>query len=200
MAEINEVVVMICGPHHQKEDGSRDGYTCSGTHDGTRCFSRVDAAVAEALRRKAPLVICGDANEGRDVRAFHTRADAWGVASITQLIHPDGPSDTHRDLQMAVQLLLRDPEFAQVTRFVLVTDHWHMPRASMMAVDLIANVYVPAGRMLQFVPSGVHCWEPPLDVLERERDGCADFAAGDYQSGRHGYGKPALEKRAVASS
>lgn len=195
---LQEVIVMICGPHHLKRDASRDGYVCPAEHEGTRCCSRIDHAIKVALAADAPLIVCGDANEGRDVRAFCERARRAGVRTVCQAVRTDGPSNTFHDLSMAARMATLDPEFAEVRTFRLVTDPWHMPRAAMMAEDVIRSACADAGvAPFDLKTSDVDpCWDPPPDMLQRERAGLLAFSEGTYKGG-HAAGKPMLEVKAL---
>lgn len=177
-----EAVVSICGPHHDP--------SCPCYHEGTLCFSRPDFAIREALARQAALIFAGDGNEGRDVRRFGVRARDAGVATVCEAVWTrEGASNTQRDIRMALELLRRDPTFADVRIFCLVTDPWHMPRARKMAeAELSQAPYVLATAEVN------PFWQAPLDMLEREHEGLRAFMSGSYSlSEPHPAGKPVLQ-------
>lgn len=164
-------------------------------HQGTQCYSRIDFAITVAREHFAPLIVCGDANEGRDVRAFCERARCAGVATVCQAVWTGGASNTYRDLEMAVRMLVNDPEFGGTEAFRLVTDPWHMPRAEAMAQRLIREVCAEANRPAFFLRTSEVSpyWNPPAWRILNERQGLDDFLAGRYDPSRRldPLGKPA---------
>lgn len=167
---MSDIVVMICGPHHPSVYAERSA-TCPGVHEDTRCYSRIDHAIRVALAYTAPLIVCGDANEGLDVEAFLARARAAHVSDVHAAVWKHGASNTYHDLEMAVRLLHEESSFANVDIFRLVTDPWHMSRAHVMAQAVLQGAFSSDDAPSLIACMVDPCWHPPLDMLERERQG-----------------------------
>lgn len=191
-------VVMICGPHHPKfsPDGS---VLCHSFHQGTRCFSRIDHATMRARRDGAPLIVAGDANGGLDVQRYTDHARAYGVQAFSCVWDGVDPpaSNTLLDVRMAIETLLQSSFLFQ--RFILVTDGWHIPRAMLLAMAESKRLCAQNGRALLDVSfdACAASWQPPEELLMREKAGAMAIAAGTYGQGQdlYTFGKPVLETR-----
>lgn len=167
-----EFIVVLCGPHAK----------------GSPQFHRIRAATEVAKARpNARLVICGDANRGKDVDQFAGFAKAQGVETVIGLYDPQ--RSTLSDVQRAVDFISRHAVLA--TTIHLVTDHWHMPRAGTMLQHALASS--PLAQNDAVVrPTSVVGGEPITSEEERrERNGLLAFQSGTYQIGtKLGWGKP----------
>lgn len=108
---MHTVVIMFCGPFY----GSYPFH-----------FGRIDRAIALAREHRCPLVICGDGTGGTELEAFLARARARGVP--LPMARYNGKRNTLGDAISAAAVL--SAEFPHVTRAYLVTDWYHVPRAS----------------------------------------------------------------------
>ncbi len=189
-------VVMICGPHHHKHDS--EGRTlCTAFHQGTRCYARIDHATKLAKSGGRPLFVAGDANGGMDVDRYVDHARAYGVTVFPCVWTGKDPvaSNTLLDLRMALTALLQS--VGSPEGLVLVTDAWHMPRAYLLAFKESLRLCEQANRR-QFVLRQSPChqtWQPPEEMLARERQGTIAIADGTYGQTQdtYAFGKPVLE-------
>ena len=133
------------------------------------------------------MVICGDANRGKDVDQFAGFAKAEGVETVIGLYDPQ--MSTISDVQRAVDFVAQH-SFACAT-IHLVTDHWHLPRAGeMLQRTLSSSPVKEKSTIVRGVP--VVGGEPiTLEQEQREREGLLAFRRGTYQTGtKLGWGKP----------
>lgn len=151
---------MFCGPHDE------------GDRIPTR---RIDHAVDLASRLEVSLFITGDAFGGAEVLRFQARAWAAGVHSTLTAYDPR--RCTLADAQ-AVGRIIVDRQFLRLARVHLVTDWWHMERASTMLERELAAI---VGRRILVVPESVMVGPvPDATVHQNERQGIDDYLAGVY--------------------
>lgn len=154
------VVVMFCGPHDESEGIP------------TR---RIDHAITIARSLEVPLFIAGDAFGGAEVQRFQARAWSMGVQTAIRAFDPR--HCTLSDAQ-AVCRLLSEREFGRLTRVHLVTDWWHMERASVMLEGELESIVC---RRILVVPESVMTGPVPNAVVHRnEQQGLEDYRAGVY--------------------
>lgn len=170
------LVAMFCGPHD---------------NDGGISYRRIDAAIERARKTRAkqlPIVICGDGNGGQDCLQFIDRAQQGDIQHAFFRYHAGASTIT--DAQSLALVLSRDPTFAHVREVHLVTDWWHMPRATLFLQDTLRACI--ARRSLRVIEHPVMCQVPPTHVLAREEQGIQDFLAGTYGTNppAESYGKP----------
>ncbi len=176
------VVVMMCGPPHEKED---ERGTCPAAHDGRRCYARVDHAVVVAKRENAALLVCGAASETEDVDAYVKRARAAGVEKVHPIVD-ERFRGTLGLLEAAVDRVARYGDFADVTDLVLVTDEWHLTRAVVIAANVVVKTCVRLRRPLlamrweQTSPA----WNAPPVLAAREGEKLMAFVLDDEASAR----------------
>lgn len=167
-----EFVVVLCGPHA----------------NGAPQFHRIQAATEIAKSKPhASLVVCGDANRGKDVDQFTGFAKSQGVKTVFGLYSPE--MSTISDVQSAVDFIVR----RQSTRSTihLVTDDWHMPRAgTIFRHTLLCSPLAELEPVVR--PVAVVGGEPITPEREQlERDGLNAFQNGTYRTGtKLGWGKP----------
>lgn len=173
------VVAMFCGPHDEGEGAP------------TR---RIDRAIGLALELCSPLIIAGDGNHSHDVRRFAWQAEQDGVHYVRALF--DARCSTFSDAQSVMGDLLNNPPFMSVRQVHLVTDDWHMARASgILECELQRLLSRPILEVIRcHVTTGPR---PPDDVLAGERQGLEDYLGGRYGSrvAHPPYGKPCEEVR-----
>ena len=158
---IEAVTVMFCGPHD---------------NDGMVSFRRVDHAITVANRESSPLLLAGDARRGYDLVLFRIRAIEGGVRDVQNLYHPK--ANTLSDAGSLARQLLT-PRFQQVVEILLVTDSWHMARASCMLAGELARIC--QGRTFTLVSKDVTIGPtPPEHVLDGELRGKEDYLRGAY--------------------
>ncbi len=172
------VVAMFCGPHDEGEGAP------------TR---RIDRAIELSVELCSPLLIAGDGNHGEDVRRFARHAEQNGVAYIRALF--DARRCTPSDAESIVHELVNNPPFMSVRHVYLVTDDWHMARASgILEGQLQRLLSRPTLEVIRCpVTTGPR---PPDPVLQGERQGLLDYLAGRYgeRKAHAPYGKPAEEQ------
>lgn len=168
------VVAVLCGPHD---------------NDGSVCFRRVDRGIAVAIEQNIPLIVAGDANGRADVRLFCDRAHEAGVRTIYEAY--DRRASTLFDVRSITRLLQFEPDLQDVKRVHLVTDYWHMARATVMLADQLrkrlGGSYAIACENVMDGP------EPPPDVFAREHRGLMAYIDGTYDTTslpHVPYGKP----------
>ncbi|TAL50760.1 hypothetical protein EPN81_01850 [Patescibacteria group bacterium] len=157
---LTSAVVMYCGPYDE------------GNQPPTR---RIDHAIALSRRFDLPLFIAGDAFEGKEIDRFSVRAWEAGVASVIPAFDPR--HCTLADAQaVAREILSRD--LACLSHLHLVTDWWHMDRASTMLERELAQIL---GRIVRVQPSSVFSGPAPSRLVhENERQGLNDYLVGTY--------------------
>jgi len=169
------VVAMFCGPHDENNDVPR---------------RRIDKAVQVSLLHQIPLLVAGDANHCKDIDVFMAIAKSQGVRHVVGLYDP--AASTFSDAFCVARELKNQSEFQNVSRIYLVTDFWHMLRASLILEKVclehtlqIEIIHIP-------VTNGPL---PPQIVLDGEQQGIQDFLAGRYGSRKayDPYGKPCLK-------
>lgn len=172
---MQSVVTMFCGPHDEGNDVPR---------------RRIDKAVQVALAHQVPLLIAGDANRGKDINAFVAIAKSQGVRHVVGLYDP--AASTFSDAFCVARELKIRPEFGNVSRIYLVTDFWHMLRASIMLERICLDHALQVEIIHAPVTKGP---VPPEVVLAGEQQGIEDFLAGRYGTRKayDPYGKPALK-------
>ena len=165
----SSVVAIFCGPHE----------------NGVVSFRRIDVAIQVALRIQVPLVIAGDGNFGRDLDVFAKRAHLAGVTIVKTFY--DARANTLADAQMVCEHLSTSAEFYDVRTIHLVTDFWHMPRATLILISQMTT------RLFELVCVPVMTPVPSLDVLLAEQRGIQDLFSGQYGIRHNGvhFGKPA---------
>lgn len=121
MARVKEVrsriVYVVPGaPHYLDENGIANRY------DG-----RVLSAVESAIRRGAPVVVCGDANYGLDVAAHSSLAEEKDVSLVVRATN-GREANTRGDMCAAAAAILYRSELRDVRVVVIVTCWYHIPR------------------------------------------------------------------------
>ncbi len=157
-------VVVFCGPHDE------------GEQTPTR---RIDHAIQLARERNFPLFIAGDAFGGEEVRCFQVRA--WSAGVLTVISAFDSRHCTLSDAQaVAAEIIGR--RLDHLNHVHLVTDWWHMERASVMLERELARILERAVRVQ---PASVFTGPAPSSLVhENERRGLADYRAGIYGTRR----------------
>ncbi len=151
--------------------------------DGRIQHHRVRAGANLALQRGHPVLIAGDANNGRDLAEHEACARSLGVSSVFRAYDPGGR--TISDVRAAISFLLHGlPEthelFRRISGICLVTDQWHVPRAlAMLRGELHARLGSDHPYTLDAF--GVSGGEPPTEeMLYGEERGLQDYLAGKY--------------------
>ncbi|MCR4313897.1 MAG: YdcF family protein [Candidatus Uhrbacteria bacterium] len=153
-------VVMLCGPYDE------------GNHPPTR---RIDRAIQIARQSNLLLFIAGDAFNGDEIRRFQDRALAAGVHSVLPAF--DSRHCTLADAQ-AVGRVILEHRFDRLSRLHLVTDWWHMERASTMLERELERIL---DRKILVIPESVMDGHvPDTTVHDNERQGLADYLSGRY--------------------
>jgi len=153
-------VVMFCGPHDE------------GDQTPTR---RIDQAIQLALSLDVPLFVAGDAFNGEEVARFQAHAWHTGVSVIIPAF--DARHCTLADAQ-AVATKIVEHRLDRLSHLHLVTDWWHMERASLMLERELARIL---GRTIRVQPSSVFAGPTPSSLVhENERQGLEDYLAGRY--------------------
>ena len=199
MARQPTVVIVLCGPNHGKLN-----------------TARINKAIKLANRFVCPLVICGDANDGRDVLFFGEKARIWGVSTIVLGFHEgnqfiesarqrgfpivvqDFGRNTRGDAVSAAKAmeLLDSPDAA-----LLVTHWYHVIRAYGEVRDAVVRmrqgIAVKKKPLSLFTASVFADFLEGFRLLPHEMIGAFDRLRGKpHQSrGRH-HGKPDLERHA----
>ncbi|OGL98760.1 hypothetical protein A2304_01105 [Candidatus Uhrbacteria bacterium RIFOXYB2_FULL_57_15] len=174
---------MFCGPHETNEWSPR--------------YHRVDHAIAIARETRSPLVIVGDAFDGRDVEHFAMRAASRGTRAIGAF---DPGSRTLTDVRGALRLIGSTAEFDVVADILVVTDDWHAPRCLAMLFGE-RRVLLP-DREIRFHDRSTDAGpRPPAWVKEGELRGIADYHAGRaYRPFGPPFGKPHHPTESASSS
>lgn len=157
----NVVVVLFCGPR---------------TDSGHPSTLRITRAIEVARSERARLLIVGDAHNGSDLDLFVSMAKEHGVDRVIPVRVPTEQANTKRNAQQIVVELSRNvgvdgvlkPVYFSLNAIYLVTDHWHMRRASLHLADelkLVRGVNIP-----EIIPMNVtSAMEIDEAVLEREQ-------------------------------
>jgi len=118
---MQEVVVVLNGPHVKKWVWA----LCAWIE--VFWAGRISRGVAEALRLEAPLLVCGDANGGEDLRHMVALAQAEGIETVPC---ENGKEKEHKNTRGDCLAAIREIEQRpDVLRVHLVTCWYHMPRA-----------------------------------------------------------------------
>ncbi len=169
---MKQIVVMLCGPHE----------------NGEVCNRRIDEAIYLAMSEGIPLIIAGDGNFGEDIKYFTDRARMDGIHHTVGLYNQR--ANTLSDSTMVAEVLSKHGEFTDVSTIHLVTDWWHMPRASLFFTS--AMQLKKPGFVFDLKLVNVSAPKPPKWVIDSEYNGVQDFLRGKY--GFNGraliYGKP----------
>ena len=181
------IVVQLCGPH-------RNGHNGAWSADNI-LFHRPDAALAEARRLRAPLIIAGDGWRGNDVRFFQRYAYGKVVAVIEAF---DIRGGTLHDVQ-ATLAVLADPLWSDINEVRFVTDPEHIRPLEFARGE--AEKMFPR-RKIEFVHVPA-LGGPEWSALEiaGEQKGIEDYRAGRYgkpHPGLEAHGKLPLEHRQEA--
>lgn len=159
---MKQVAVMLCGPHE----------------NGSVCNRRIDEAIYIASSKDIPLIIAGDGNYGNDIAHFTDRANLDGVHKTIGLYSER--ASTFSDSMMVADVLSKYDEFVDVNTIYLVTDWWHMPRASLFFTS--AMQLKKPGFVFDLKLVNVSTPRPPEWVIEAEHNGVKDFLRGEYGS------------------
>ncbi|MBI4435693.1 YdcF family protein [Candidatus Uhrbacteria bacterium] len=156
--------MMFCGPHDE------------GNKTPTR---RIDHAIRLALREALPLFIAGDALGGEEVRRFQVRASNAGVETAVAAF--DSRHCTLADAQVVAAKIL-ELRLERLNHVHLVTDWWHMERASAMLAGELERIL---HRSILVQPASVFTGPKPSSLVhENERRGLEDYLAGVYGTRR----------------
>lgn len=169
------IVMTLCGPHDDQ------------THKDGISFRRINRAIEVSLLHKLPIVIAGDANNGADLQMYENEACCRGVSKCIRLY--DARANTLADVQSVVRALKTDPEFCDGVLVHLVTDNWHMLRAStMLKIEALRRRLDLRIECVEVVQESL----PPTRVLEAERLGTLDYLEDHYgnRAPALSYGKP----------
>lgn len=118
---MKKVVVVLNGPHVKKWVWAQFAWV--------EVFwnGRINVAIAKAMQLKVPLLVCGDANGGKDLAHMVGLAQSKGINTIPcENGKNKEDKNTRGDCLAAIRELQRRPD---VTRVHLVTCWYHMPRA-----------------------------------------------------------------------
>ncbi len=172
-----KAILMMCGQPHAKQRserlwhrGPRAQYVCPCEHEGTRCFSHVDAAIRLARERRAPVLVFGDAfRDHADVRAFVKRAVHAGVEAMG-LLCTIGPADVYAGVQTAAHVLAQEKAFVSVNTICLLADPWGIPLIAPMAQAALQKPRAADDKpfVLETIPVNL-CWRPTKTVLREGR-------------------------------
>lgn len=166
------IIAMLCGPHE----------------DGRPSQRRIYRAIDYALIKDLPLLIVGDGNHGKDVDSFAQHARGRRVNPVFTCY--DAGANTLTDVRLIVETLNGD-HFANVETVHLVTDVWHMARASLFLATTLARAL--PHRDIAIYPVTVHTPDPPREILFAEARGIRHFLEGNYGVNGNAlqFGKPA---------
>ncbi|NBS41203.1 hypothetical protein EBS80_00905 [bacterium] len=168
------VTLMFCGPHH--------------TDAWSPMYHRVAHAASVARETCSPLLIVGDAFNGRAVEHFAEYARQNGIHNVIGAFDPG--ERTLTDAQAGLRTLRDRADLANVTGILVVTDDWHYHRAAHMLVGEARKI-VP-GRALHVHDRSTDIGpRPPHWVVEGEAKGIADYLSGrPYVPFGGPFGKP----------
>ena len=167
------LTLVLCGPH--------------ATRSWSPLYHRVDHGINVAVESNSPLLISGDAYEGRAVMHFADRAESR-VRRVT--VAYDSGGRTLTDAQAAIRAIRDHRELASVLEVLVVTDDWHAERC--LTILRGEHAKIAANRPISFVDASTPVGpRPPSEVLEGERRGIVDYLAGTpYRPFGAPYGKP----------
>ena len=172
------IVVTLCGPHDDQT--RKDGIS----------FRRINRAIEVSLQHSVPIIIAGDAYNGADLQMYENEASCRGVSKCIRLY--DARANTLADVQSVVRALKTDPEYCDGVLVHLVTDNWHMLRATtMLKIEALRRRLDLRITCVEIVQESL----PPARVLEAERLGTLDFLEDHYgnRAPALSYGKPATQ-------
>ena len=153
---------MFCGPHDNQ---------------GRVSFRRIDTAIGLARRKtktQLPLIICGDGNDGEDCMVFLGRAQSADLNHV--IARHCALANTLSNAESLSLVLLNDRAFKRVEAIHLVTDLWHMRRASLFLRSVLHDILPRRVFLVRECHVGGEA--PPPSVLDREEQGIQDFLAG----------------------
>lgn len=162
----NVVVVLFCGPR---------------TNSGHPSTLRITRAIEVARSERARLLIVGDAHDGADVDLFVSMAKEHGVERVSPVRVETHLANTEMNAKQ-VALALKDTAYRSVNTVYLVTDHWHMQRATLHLQDALTRAratHAPDIIAIN-VTSAIELDE---SVLERERKLVAKFREDAHKRG-----------------
>jgi hypothetical protein len=162
----NTVIVLFCGPR---------------TKSGHPSTLRITRAIDVARSERARLLIVGDAHDGADVNLFVSMAKEHGVERVIPVRVPSDRACTEQNAR-EIALLLQTPEYLSVNTVCLVTDHWHMQRASLHLEDALTRAR--ATRAPDIIAINVtSAIELDESVFERERELVTKFREDTHNRG-----------------
>lgn len=170
---MSTLVLHFCGPHRDRT--------------WSPLYHRLDAALTVAREARSPLLIAGDAFEGRAVAHYAEIARARGVTVFETF---DSGARTLTDARAALRVIRDRPELADVDHVLVVTDDWHVDRAMVMLAG--ERRHVLPERMLRLHNRSTDAGpRPPPQVKLGERRGIEDYLAGrPYNPFGEPFGKP----------
>ena len=170
-----QLTLVFCGPHADRNIWSP-------------LYHRIDHAIAVARDADTPLLIAGDAHQGKSVMHFADRAESH-VRSVLGAFHPGARTLT--DAQAALSNIRDVREFDRVREVLVVTDAWHVRRALAYLRGECPKII--DNRSMTFLDASTSRGpRPPSEVLEGEQRGILDYDAGNpYRPFGEPYGKPA---------
>lgn len=167
-----DAIVMFTPPHYKVRGSPR------------LWMGRVDRAIKLALKYDCQLVIAGDANGGKDLDIFVSRARNAGVKNVVRAFNGHDPllKNTRGDARMIASAVNADDSICQIT---IVTCWYHVPRAWVaLRQELQREVTVRASPVWSKLVHGIK-------VLPNELRGCRDYLLGSPQRTRGSHiGKP----------
>lgn len=170
------MVVFLPGPHAPGHNGTWDPAHIR--------LHRIDAAIAEARRLHAPLIVAGDGWQGKDIGFFLGYAYEQVCAAIPAF---DIRGGTLHDVQAAFEVL-GDGLWGDIEEVRFVSDPEHLPRVLEFARGEAPRILSPH-RKLEFVPVPA-LGGPEWTELERQGELCGIAA---YRAGTYGTPYPGLE-------
>ena len=178
------IVVHLCGPHKSGHGQEWDAANILP--------HRIDAAIAEARRLRAPLIIAGDGWRGSDVRFFEQYARGKVVVAIGAL---DIRGGTLHDVQATLRVL-EDGLWSGIDEVRFVTDPEHI-RPLVFARGEAEKLF--PRRHMEFIHVHAHGGPAWSELeLKGERLGIEHYRAGTYGrplQGLEALGKLPLESR-----
>jgi hypothetical protein len=162
----NAIVVLFCGPR-----------TKSGHPSTLRITRAIDVARSERVR----LLIVGDAHDGADVDLFVSMAKEHGVERVTPVRVESHLANTEMNANQ-VALELKYAGYRSVNTVYLVTDHWHMQRATLHLQDALTRARATHAPDIIAI-NVTSAIELDKSVLDRERDLIAKFREDAHNRG-----------------
>lgn len=177
-------VVMFCGPHRSNE--------------WSPLYHRIDHAVAVSRETGVPLVVAGDAWDGRALAHFVERARMADAGPVYEAYDPGGYTES--DARAVLRLLRDHPDFVAVDRLLVVSDDWHVARCMVMLWGE-ARTILPRRALVLCDRSTTAGPRPPADRIDDEARGIQDYLAGRPRRPRGTpFGKPFVTADSVASA